>query len=383
MSDFHLGYNEDSFEQARNALISAKKQADVILIAGDLFDERIPTPETIHKAISIFKEVHEDFNPPIEIENLDNSFLEVKKPILVIYGNHERRSKNLVDIIRLLEKANMFINVHMRKLMLKKEDEKICVQGVGGVPQIYAKRVFERINLTPVKGCFNILMFHQDLKELMPFSDNILSIADLPGGFDLYIDGHIHWKREIIEGGKRIILPGSTVVTQMKKNEMEPKGYWLFDTKTKKTEFNTIKTRPFYLIEIKVNEASSDEILKRMKEELRKVGSSEEKKPQVKLKISGTLKPGLRSSDISLESVAAEFPNILLSVSKEFRSEDLKQKIEMLRKLRNEKRSVKEAGMEVLKQRLEENQFKLGNEEELFDLVVEGKSEEIIKKLLS
>ena len=55
MSDFHLGYNEDSFTQAREALEKASA-FDLIIICGDLFDSRNPNQETIYEAVKMLAE---------------------------------------------------------------------------------------------------------------------------------------------------------------------------------------------------------------------------------------------------------------------------------------------------------------------------------------
>ena len=57
----------------------------------------------------------------------------------------------------------------------------------------------------------------------MPFDEDesiaSLSLADLPNGFDLIIDGHLHWTNEQKLEGKRFLLTGSTIFTQMKNLE--------------------------------------------------------------------------------------------------------------------------------------------------------------------
>ena len=57
-SDPHLGYarfEEDSYQQAEAAIVSASRKADLILCAGDIFDIKIPKLETIKRAVEIFK----------------------------------------------------------------------------------------------------------------------------------------------------------------------------------------------------------------------------------------------------------------------------------------------------------------------------------------
>ena len=72
-----------------------------------------------------------------------------------------------------------------------------------------------------------------------------------------------------------------------------------------------------------------------------------------------------------------------LSIDRDFEINlELKEKIEHLRKMREESKTVREIGLSVLRGKLETNNYKLGREEELFDALSEGdleKAKEIIK----
>ncbi len=57
LSDLHFGYRrfyEDAFSQAAEAMQLACKMGDVVLVPGDLFDSRSPTPHAIKMALKIF-----------------------------------------------------------------------------------------------------------------------------------------------------------------------------------------------------------------------------------------------------------------------------------------------------------------------------------------
>ena len=99
-SDFHLGYSEDAFEQARDALRKAS-EADVVVVAGDLFDVRVPKQETLHEAIRLFTEFKENRVSGCVV-SVEGRQFDSRLPI-VIYGNHDRRAKGLVNPVQLLE----------------------------------------------------------------------------------------------------------------------------------------------------------------------------------------------------------------------------------------------------------------------------------------
>ncbi|MDD5337528.1 MAG: metallophosphoesterase family protein, partial [Candidatus ainarchaeum sp.] len=95
IADMHLGYSrfeEDALRQAANALSDAEARADAIIIAGDVFDMKIPKLETLKRAADIFSGR--------------------KKPIVIIHGNHERRSRDMTNPIQLLSKLAGVKYVH-------------------------------------------------------------------------------------------------------------------------------------------------------------------------------------------------------------------------------------------------------------------------------
>ncbi len=246
LGDFHLGYDrfyEDSFNQAEKALKIAEENADVLLIAGDIFDAKVPKPEVMGRSLEIFSKI--------------------RKSIFVIHGTHERRPQGFVNPIDLLIKAGKVISCHLKPTFFEKENEKIMIYGMGGVPEEYSKIAIEKLNPKPIENVFSIFMFHQNLKEFMPQVEHGLYIEDLPNGFDLYIDGHLHKNYEINKSNKELIIPGSTVLTQLRKEE-KVKGFYIYDTKMKMKRFVEIPTRKFYYLEFESN-STDDLMIKRQK----------------------------------------------------------------------------------------------------------------------
>ncbi|MFA5077834.1 MAG: metallophosphoesterase, partial [Candidatus Micrarchaeia archaeon] len=57
VADMHLGYSrfeEDALRQAESALSGAEGKADAIIVAGDVFDTKIPKLETLKRAADMF-----------------------------------------------------------------------------------------------------------------------------------------------------------------------------------------------------------------------------------------------------------------------------------------------------------------------------------------
>ena len=265
-----------------------------------------------------------------------------------------------------------------RKILLEKEGERICLQGLAGIPEDYLRRTLEAASFTPLQGAFNIFVFHQSLSELLPYErEDFVSLSELPAGFDLYVDGHVHWRNEIRKDGRRLLVPGSTVITQMRQREEEAKGFIVFDTKTLQSDFHYINSRPFFLVEEGFGDAQAGDVLAGVRKRLQEVASKKNiMPPLVRVVVKGTLARGATSSSVDLEPLRKEFPGMRLFLEKEFDSMELKEKIEMLRRLREEKKGVREIGMALLKEKLKAAGVEIADVEKFFELVSEGDLEE-------
>ncbi|MEW5955635.1 MAG: metallophosphoesterase [Candidatus Micrarchaeota archaeon] len=389
-SDFHFGYSEDALAQAAEALRKAGEDADVVVLAGDLFDSRVPRQEVIHDAIRLLSEHKAKMQEKAAASGTRIRFLQDGEeslhdfPIIGIYGTHERRTKGLVNVIQILHSAGLILNVHAATAIVEKDGEKVAVQGMGGMPDEFVKRALDAMDFKPLAGAFNVFVFHQTLKELIPVAVECICAADLPKGFDLYVDGHIHWAQEFTEAGKHLVLPGSTVITQMKPKEMAPKGYYLYDTASKQLVFKPIRTRPFVYEELSFKEAASADVEASCRAKLKEIAAAHAgKQPLVRLKLSGTLAKGISATALDLSGLEKEFEGQMqLFAEKEFEGAELKEKIEALRRARGEQASLRDAGVSLLRERLEARNSPFAGDEELFSLLAEGEPEAVLKKLL-
>jgi DNA repair exonuclease SbcCD nuclease subunit len=356
IADTHLGYSrfeKDAFIQAENAFLDASKKSDIILFAGDIFDIKVPKLETLNSAISIFNAV--------KLAGI---------PVIAIHGNHERRAKEMINPAKLLDNAGLIKHLHAESKIFEKDGDKIQVFGIGNFPEEFAeigiKKAMERFSSED--GAFKILLLHQTIRELIPQGKNELALEYLETlPFDLIVNGHIHKKEIMLDG--RFIIPGSTVITQLKKDETDPKGYFLFDTKEKKQEFVPIECRSFFYEEIEINEAGQTDVLEAVKT---KIESIHKDNPEalIALKIKGTLKQGLKGSDIRIPN----YDNVF--IDNRLDEQSLNAKLEEIRNLRREKLSVRDLAIKELEEKTKDiTAFETA---ELFNKLLIGTDEAIM-----
>ncbi len=356
LGDFHFGYDrfyEDSFTQSEIALEKASEIADVLLIAGDIFDMKVPKPEIMGRSIEIFSKV--------------------RKPMYVIYGTHERRPQGFFNPVDILVKAGIVNSCHLKQTIFEKEGDKIMIYGMGGIPEEYSKVAIEKLNPQPLQDVFSIFMFHQNIKEFMPQVEHGLYVEDLPHNFNLYIDGHLHKNYEIQKGEKLLLIPGSTVLTQLRKEE-KVKGFYLYDTKTNERNFIEIPTRKFYYLEFK-NE-SGDLIIQREKliEFMNSIDYSN--KPIVRLDLLSPIDSNI------ISSVKEMYNGKCFLFVNSFKTEEEKDLVEELEKEFESESSVKEKGMNILKEILIKNNYKGLNAEEMFDFLCDCDEQDIYEKFI-
>ncbi len=239
ISDTHLGYTrfyEDSFKQAEKAFAVAQEISDVIIFAGDMFDSKIPSLDTMERAVRILREI--------------------KVPIYGISGNHERRMHS-TDVLKVFESARMFKKIGRTGSIIEKNGERIFVVGMNSLPEDLAEKGLEKLmkELVLPKGTHSILVLHQTLGiggTLLPEK-----LDGLP--FELIVNGHMH--EHSIRG--KILQPGSTVITQLKKEETKPKGFCIYNTKTKEIEFREIDSRKFIMETLEFENAGIQELKER------------------------------------------------------------------------------------------------------------------------
>jgi double-strand break repair protein MRE11 len=119
---------DDSFAAFEEILQTAKsKQADFILLAGDLFHENKPSRRTLHSTIELLRlyclgsdpvyieilnDQSEIFKNTFGRANYEDPYQSVSLPIFSIHGNHDDPSREGCNYILILD-LNMFLYVWM------------------------------------------------------------------------------------------------------------------------------------------------------------------------------------------------------------------------------------------------------------------------------
>jgi DNA repair exonuclease SbcCD nuclease subunit len=367
LSDLHLGYDrfgEDAYTQARSALELACESADAVLIPGDIFDKRNPKPETIAQAINMFREAaRRKWRAKVSsFKSVDGRNAFTDAPIIAIPGTHERTSEGSENALSLLGLAGLLVDAGEADVIIDDGKEKIHVFGLGGLSEERVRESLQKLQPKPVSDAFNIFMFHQSTYELLPFSDDFIHNEELPKGFDLYVDGHIHSRQELQVHGKKLLIPGSTVLTQLKEGEQEPKGIIVFDTREQSYSFMKINSRRFVCKAIEAEGAKPAELMeacdKTIKELLSDGGSGADR-PIIRIVLRGKLTKGFTNTDMDARRISSKYSGkcfLEIDTSK-LRSDDSEKSIADIRDSKMDGVSIKEAGINAFIENLKQHGF--------------------------
>ena len=379
ISDLHIGYerfSDDALLQARRALEAAHADADAVLIPGDIFDNRTPKPEVIASAMRLFREFSgmEWTAKPAEAGEPG-----ARAPIVVIPGTHERRAQDIENPVSLLSIAGFVVDASNRRATLEKDGEKVSIFGIAGVSEERFGEILSKLNPEPEPGAFNILMFHQSLYELLPFSDTFLRMDMLPKGFDLYVCGHIHGRVEKKLHGSDFLIPGSTVLTQLKEGEQEGKGFYIYDTSSRTFSFRYIDSRKFVLIKEDASNRSALDVRHAIEEKVKGIASSSNSKPIIRVEITGKLREGSVNLELQPKRIAEELKDTaIVEIGSKIDAEEIGKDTEAqeLRSGKLKDMSIKDYGMELFLENLRKKGYTLSiKPSDLFEVLAqEGSS---------
>ncbi|MEM2877940.1 MAG: DNA repair exonuclease [Candidatus Hadarchaeales archaeon] len=378
ISDMHLGAKwgtpreEDSFDQAREAIERALELgAQAILIPGDIFDVRIPRQEVWARSMRVLSIPASVTNRGVNLlegpgkEISDFSPLHFRGiPVIAIHGNHEKRTRGLVNPVEALEAAGLLVHLDREFVMLEGGGEAVAVHGMSNVPEQHARSTLLSWNPKPLKDAVNLLMIHQSLGQFIYSSEEkpTLDIPDLPKGFDMYICGHIHERSESSAHGAPLIFPGSTERTQLLKAEAESgKGFYIIDTKGFRYEFHELTTtRDFYYEEMRFDGADPKfiemSVRKKIEDFLGMPRRNTRKIPLVRIRLIGTLSRGSSRRDIDDGGISREFEGrAIVNIGKgDLVSPELEEKVQLLRELKERRLTIDETVQKLLEENLKD-----------------------------
>ncbi len=387
LSDFHIGYErfrEDAFRQADEALQLAASSADMMVIPGDIFDFRHPKPEILAEAITLFRSVQQKgLRARVTgFEGRGKAYTDV--PIVAIPGTHERRTDGETDPVDLLNLAGLVVNVNQARAIVEKDGEKVAVYGVGGIAEERFMETLRRLDPKPISGAFNLFMFHQSIYELLPFSQDFPHLDELPDGFDLYVDGHVHSRVEAKCHGRDFLVPGSTVLTQLKEGEQGQKGIFIYDTRKGTYTFSRINSRRFFVAKIDVSGLQPAEIGRALDEKIAAMAEGGGM-PVVRIILEGKMKEGFRAMDLSTKGIAERFAGrAIVEIARSGLGAGDSDEAQELRRGMLSGVPIRDYGIGVFLERLKENKYGMGvSPSLLFDILSsEEKKEAVIKKAL-
>ncbi len=245
---FGTGRGEDSYREAERAISALLENSpDVVIFPGDVFDSAVPRQEVLAKTAELlvksFSKRRKNPSLGIRISEKPHEFQGI--PVLAIHGTHERRPKGLTNPLHVLAKAGVLGYFHAERAEITLGAENVSIFGIGGVPEEYFPEILKKLSPAPTEeASCNIFVFHQNVAPFIYGAEGI-TLSDLPKGFDYYVDGHIHWGflEKTVPEGKPVIFSGSTITTQVRKNESGmKKSVWIIDTG--KGEIEEIKFPP-------------------------------------------------------------------------------------------------------------------------------------------
>lgn len=410
VSDTHLGFARgsvregDAYLALKQALEGiAKQDVDAIIHPGDMFDHKIPTQEVWNESFDLLSILQNGKEPEVKITHTKrdgsaNEFNYQGIPLIAIAGTHEYRSKDLKNALQVLETGNFLICLHASHALIEKkkengEIEKVAVHGMSGIPEKRALEALKMYNPQPISGVHNLLVLHQSIKEFLPSKDDMVAtigLENLPAGFDLMVNGHLHWTSLTEWEGKRLLIPGSTVFTQMKNLEgKKPKGWYVYDTQTRELTMHHLpKQRKLYYHKLKFKDGTTQKILKVCREVIEKdlihSNHAHEMLPLYRLKVVGTLAKGFTQADVDISSVVREFESkALFSCMKKFSTGEFSFRLDELRALHKSNTSLSKMGIDLLEKNLQQTMMNARIDvKRLFELLEEKDNIDKVVQLL-
>lgn len=384
-SDCHCGYKygeergEDSFISLDEA-IEKTSDCDLILIAGDLFDTRIPKPEVFARTARILSKAQ---NLPsrtnfVEIINKDKKELSPLAlrgiPIIMIHGTHEKRSKYAINPIQSLEHSGLIVHLDCATAIFEINGERVAIHGMSGVSDKYAKDRLNEWNPKPVSGAKNIFMIHQSIDPFLYTPDLSLKEEDLPKGFDLYVLGHMHWNEVRDFNGGKILLCGSTTPTSLHKREAEQSKFiFKYDGAIRKIALE--KQRKIFWMDFDF-EPNIKETIENYIQTL----SLSKPKPIINIKIKGLVNKDTLLPKFS--EIEERFSNrAIININKSLEMDGLHEQVDMLRNLRENRLSPVEHGLKLLQENISRSNCGI-KVDDIFEYLVEGDTDLLYNILL-
>ncbi len=391
IGDVHCGYawgeerGGDSFA-ALEECIQNSKDADLIILAGDIFDTRLPKQEVFARAAKIIAQAKTFQSNTKLLESKGKAEISPLAlrgvPVLAIHGNHDRRSKHLINPVQSLEHAGLLIHMHGSTLLFDCSGTKVAVHGLSNVPERYAKEAMLAWAPKPVPNALNILVVHQSIDPYIysPLEPPTVKLEDLPDGFQLIVNGHIHWHDRRLVKGNAFLVTGSVSPTAIGKYEADQrKVFWQWDG-SQLVQVPLKSQRKIFWEEFEWSPDVKEKINARL-EQLIKENEDAQPKPIVAAKVRGKLPVGVQQPNFS-DVIDKWGDRTVIQVTRSLTSEDFEQQVELLNALRENRLSSEESGLKILMDNMRQSGCWI-KADMIFDLLVEGSVDSIFDDLVS
>ena len=110
--------------------------SDIIVLAGDIFDSRIPKTRTWGKAMEILTKPMLKDNPGVKLVESSKKLREISRrtldhiPVIAIHGTHERVIRGEINPIQALENAGILIHLHLDYVVFEKDGVRVAIYGI-------------------------------------------------------------------------------------------------------------------------------------------------------------------------------------------------------------------------------------------------------------
>ena len=305
-ADCHIGGWRDerlkelsiqSFEKAVEVCI--KENTAFVLIAGDLFNNALPSIDVLKRAA-----------------NALNKLREHDIAVYCIAGSHDY-SVSGKTILEVLENAGLIEDVakfqdNKLRFTIDKTNTKITgIMGLKGSLEYSYYNNLNRKELEQESG-FKIFMFHTTIDEYKPKEfENIsgLNLNKLPKGFNYYAGGHVHYILERDYDKGKLVYPGPLFPNNFSElEEYKNGGFYLVDVNHNAHDNNhdlDLKYVKIKLKDVKVFSINAEnKNIEYVEKEIGKIDDFEDK--IILLRIYGCLKEG-KISDINLRGLTDKF----------------------------------------------------------------------------
>lgn len=264
----------------------------MVLLAGDLFHDNMPSRQTLHDTLALLREhcmgdapvslqIHSDqavhFANRFPVANYLDPNLNVSLPVFSIHGNHDDPTGNRLlaslDLLSVAGLVNYFgkqsdaDNIRISPILITKGDTKLALYGLGNIRDERLNRTFTRNNvafLRPSEDAddwFSLLAIHQNRVPHGP--NNWIPDSFLPAFLDLIVWGHEHeCAVSPVESAHHVHItqPGSSIATALSEGESVKKHVAIVcvtgtEYSLKKIPLKTV--RPFIMESIALSSESS------------------------------------------------------------------------------------------------------------------------------